>query len=151
MHTTPSNNLFPLLGQLFHHVSQRRRRQFALLLGLTLICSIAEVVSLGAVIPFIGVLTSQKKVFNYPEARNVVHMLGITSAEDLIIPVIFVFAVVALLAGGLRLLLLWVSIRLANGAGADLSVEVYRRTLYQPYKIHVARNSSEIISGITKR
>ena len=33
--------------------------------------------------------------------------------------------------------------------GADLSRQVYYRTLYQPYSVHVARNSSEIISGIT--
>lgn len=26
---------------------------------------------------------------------------------------------------------------------------MYRRTLYQPYRVHVARNSSEVISGIT--
>jgi len=151
MRNTPSNSLFPLLVQLFLHVSQRRRRQFALLLGMTLICSMAEVVSLGAVIPFIGVLTQPDKVFNYSAVSSVVHMLGITSADDLVIPVIFAFAIAALLAGGLRLLLLWVSIRLANATGADLSVEVYRRTLYQPYKVHVARNSSEIISGITQK
>jgi len=35
--------------------------------------------------------------------------------------------------------------------GADLSIEVYRRTLYQPYHVHVARNSSEVISGITNK
>jgi ATP-binding cassette subfamily B protein len=28
---------------------------------------------------------------------------------------------------------------------------VYRRTLYQPYDVHVARNSSEVISGITNK
>jgi ABC-type multidrug transport system fused ATPase/permease subunit len=47
--------------------------------------------------------------------------------------------------------LLWVSTRLAFGAGADLSLMVYRRTLYQPYQVHVARNSSEVIVGITNK
>ena len=27
----------------------------------------------------------------------------------------------------------------------------YRRTLYQPYAVHVARNSSEVIAGITNK
>ncbi len=43
------------------------------------------------------------------------------------------------------------STRFTFAAGADLSIEVYRRTLYQPYHVHVARNSSEVISGITNK
>jgi ATP-binding cassette subfamily B protein len=32
-----------------------------------------------------------------------------------------------------------------------LSINFYRRTLYQPYAVHVARNSSEIINGISSK
>ena len=122
-----------------------------LLLGLTLVSSLAEVVSLGAVVPFIGILTQPEKVFGSPLMEGVVQALGISSAENLVLPLTIAFAVAALVAGGIRLLLLWVSIRLANATGADLSIEVYRRTLYQPYRVHVARSSSEIISGITQK
>jgi ABC-type multidrug transport system fused ATPase/permease subunit len=55
------------------------------------------------------------------------------------------------MAGAIRLLLLWVSTRLAFAAGADFSIDAYRRTLYQAYSVHVARNSSEVISGITNK
>ncbi len=122
-----------------------------LLLGLTLASAFAEVVSLGAVLPFIGILTQPEKVFLHPAMAGVVQSLGIVSAENLVLPITIAFSVAAILAGGLRLLLLWVSIRLTNATGADLSTEVYRRTLYQPYRVHVARSSSEIISGITQK
>lgn len=152
---TQPNNSFPsiaaLLVQLFGHISSRRRRQFAFLLGLTILSSLAEVVSLGAVLPFIGILTQPEKVFASPALAGVVQALDITSGAELVLPLTIGFAVAALAAGGLRLLLLWVSIRLGNAAGADLSLEVYRRTLYQPYSVHVARSSSEIISGITQK
>ena len=62
-----------------------------------------------------------------------------------------IFIAVALLAGATRLLLLWASTRLAVAIGADLSGEVYRRTLYQPYSVHIARNSSDVISGISQK
>jgi ATP-binding cassette subfamily B protein len=39
---------------------------------------------------------------------------------------------------------------MANAIGADFSIRAYERTLYQPYAVHVARNSSEILSGIHK-
>lgn len=143
--------LFSLLARLFHHINRRRRRQFVLMFGLALASSVAEIVSLGAVLPFIGILTQPEKVFSSPSMTFVAQKLGITSAVDLILPLTFGFAVAALLAGGLRLFLLWFSIRFANAAGADLSIEVYRRTLYQPYRVHVSRGSSEIISGLTQK
>ena len=148
---TTSTSILALLRSLFRHISRRRRYQFMLLLGLTLISSIAEVVSLGAVVPFIGILTQPESVFDAPLMSGIIHSLGIVSADELVLPLTIAFALAAVIAGGLRLLLLWVSIRLANATGADLGVEVYRRTLYQSYSVHVARNSSEIISGITQK
>ena len=150
-----TSNSFPsiavLLVQLYSHISSRRRRQFAVLLGLTLLSSLAEVISLSAILPFIGILTQPEKVFASPALAGIVQALDITSVAELVLPLTIGFAVSALAAGALRLLLLWVSIRLSNATGADLSIEVYRRTLYQPYSVHVARSSSEIISGITQK
>ncbi|MCX5796574.1 MAG: ABC transporter ATP-binding protein [Elusimicrobia bacterium] len=147
----PTTSLPGLLVRLFEHISSRRRSQFLLMLGLTLADAFAEVVSLGAVLPFIGILTQPEKVFNSPVISGAAKALGITAAADLVLPLTVAFAAAAVFAAGLRLVVLWVSIRLANATGADLSLEVYRRTLYQPYRVHVARNSSEIISGITQK
>jgi ABC-type multidrug transport system fused ATPase/permease subunit len=144
-------SLSTLLKRLWLHISPRRRGQFSMLLGLTLLSSLAEVVSLGAVLPFIGILTQPEKVFTSPWLAGFVGTFGITSGTGLILPLTICFAAAALTAGGLRLLLLWVSIRLGNATGADLSVEVYRRSLYQNYSVHIARSSSEIISGITQK
>lgn len=147
----PAPSLAALLFRLFKHISPRRRYQFLLMLVLTFASSISEVVSLGSVLPFIGIITQPDKVFNHPFTTGIAGILGITSPEGLVLPLTAAFAAAAIIAAALRLLLLWVSIRLANAAGADLSLEVYRRTLYQPYCVHVARNSSEIISGITQK
>jgi len=65
------------------------------------------------------------------------------------LPFTVIFGLAALFSGAIRLLLLWASTRLSYATGADLSSSIYRRTLYQPYIVHVARNSSEIISGIS--
>jgi len=149
--TNHVNSIPALLVRLSKHISPRRRYQFLLMLVLTLVSSVAEVVSLGSVLPFIGILTQPERVFNYPVISSFAKALGIGSSSALVLPLTVSFAIAALATAGLRLLLLWVSIRLANATGADLSLEVYRRTLYQPYAVHVARNSSEIISGITQK
>ncbi len=149
--TILTGGLPDLLVRLWHHLSRRRKRQLVLLLGLMLVSTFTEVVSLGAVLPFLGILTAPERVFNHPIVADLAQAWGITSADQLVLPFTVAFATAALAAGAIRMLLLWVSTRLAFASGADLSIEVYRRTLYQPYRVHVARNSSEVISGITKK
>lgn len=150
-YTIPTDGLPDLLARLWRHLSRRRQRQFVLLLGLMLVSAFAEVVSLGAVLPFIGILTAPERVFSHPVMANVVQGWGIATADELVLPITIAFATAALIAGAIRILLLWVTTRLAVVSGADLSIEVYRRTLYQPYRVHAARNSSETISGITSK
>lgn len=138
-----------LLLRLWRHLSQGRRRQFYGVLTLMVASALAEVVSLGALLPFLGVLASPERVFNHPMVADMAVRWGLTSAEQLVLPLTIAFAAIAVTAGAIRLLLLWATTRLSFEAGADLGIEVYRRTLYQPYSVHVARNSSEVISGIT--
>jgi ABC-type multidrug transport system fused ATPase/permease subunit len=138
-----------LLTRLWHHVSPRRRGQFGLLLVLMLLASFAEILSIGAVLPFLGVLTAPERIFELPVAQPVIQALNLTEPKQLLLPLTVTFGAAALIAGAMRLLLLWASTRLSYATGADLSISIYRRTLYQPYAVHCARNSSEVINGIS--
>jgi ATP-binding cassette subfamily B protein len=138
-----------LLKSLWQHISRRRRKQFGLLLVLMVLTSFAEILSIGAVLPFLGVLTSPERIFELPAAQPIIKVLNLTEPKQLLLPLTFAFVAAALIAGAMRLLLLWASTRLSFATGADLSISIYRRTLYQPYAIHCARNSSEVINGIS--
>jgi ATP-binding cassette, subfamily B, bacterial PglK len=140
-----------LLGRLWAHLSAKRRTQFKWVMVLTMISAFAELASLGAVIPFIAVLTEPDRLLRWPIIARFARVFGITTPDQLLLPLALGFAGVALIAGAVRMLLLWVSARVTFASGADLSSEVYRRTLYQPYSVHVARNSSDVISGITNK
>ncbi len=146
-----TGSLLNLLVRLWHHLSHLRRRQLVLLVGLMLVSAFAEVVSLGAVLPFLGILIAPDRMYSHPFVADVALAWGITSADQLVLPLTVAFAALALIAGAIRILLLWFSTRLSFACGADLSMEVYRRTLFQPYSVHLARNSSEVISGITNK
>ena len=138
-----------LLKRLWCHISPRRRTQFGLLLILMILASFAEILSIGAVLPFLGVLTAPDRVFEHNAAQPLIQAMNLRSSDQLLLPLTIVFGLAALTAGAMRLLLLWVSTRLSFATGADLGISIYRRTLYQPYAVHVARNSSEVINGIS--
>ena len=138
-----------LLNGLWQHISSRRRWQFMMLLILMLLASFAEIFSIGAVLPFLGALTAPERIFELPVARPVIQTLKLTEPKQLLFPLTIVFGFATLIAAAMRLLLLWVSTKLSFATGADLSISIYRRTLYQSYAVHCARNSSEVIGGIS--
>jgi ATP-binding cassette subfamily B protein len=136
---------------LWKHISKRRRKQFLLLLTLMFVSSLFEVISLGAVLPFLAALVAPEQVFKYPLIQPLINFFELTHPNQIILPLTLVFVAAAFAAGFIRLTLLYVMTRLTYATGADLNFNIYQRTLYQDYAIHVSRNSSEVINGITSK
>ena len=132
----------------WHHLSKRRQKQFWLLLILMIASSLSEIISVGAVLPFLGILTAPEQVYQHPLMQPIIQILGLTEPSQLILPLTILFIIAVILAGLIRLTLLYVMTRLSFATGADLSISIYRRTLYQEYAVHISRNSSEVINSI---
>ena len=143
------HQLSVLLKKLWSHFSVRRQRQAMIVLFLMFISALTDVISLGAVLPFIGVLVAPEQVFNHPFVMPIAEFFQINSAKQLTLPLTIAFAFTAIIAGIMRLFLLWLNVRLTSAIGTDLSFNIYNRTLYQPYHIHLSRNTSSIVSAIT--
>lgn len=115
--------------------------------GLTGLSSLSEIIFLIAIVPFIAIITVPEKVLN----SHYLESFHIKSAAELVLPLTIIFATCAILSGVIRLILIKMSLKIANATGVDLSIDMYRKTLYQPYKTHIARNSSDIISAIAQK
>ena len=100
-------------------------------------------------LPFLAVLANPEALWTQPMVQQLAPQMGFTNAESLMLPITLTFGVAAAISGAVRLLNLWMNGRLAAAIGSDLSCEAYRRTLYQPYAVHLARNSSELIASIS--
>ena len=137
------------LRRLYAQLPARRKRQLVLLMGLMLVGAIAELLSLGAVIPFIAVLAKPAAAAGHPAVEGMMRMLGI-GLPQLPVAVGLLFAGMVLVATFVRLLLMWANIRFANGLGAEIGETLYARTLQRPYSFHVSRNTSEIIGSMNK-
>ena len=147
----PNNNIINLTKRLWFHIEPRRRKQFGILFFLMIISSFAELISIGAILPFLGVLTSPEKVFNHKFASFFLEYFKISTPAELLLPITVLFIVVTIFSAVVRFLLLWAQTRLSFAIGAELSFSVYQKTLYQPYKVHISRNSSELITAIANK
>lgn len=146
-----SKSLPIVLKRLWQHVDSRRRFQCLLVFLVMVLASFAEVLSIGAVLPFLGAITAPESVFTHSLAQPLIKALELNNPDELLLPLTIIFACAAVFSGVMRLALLWSQTRLSFAIGADFSFSIYRRTLYQPYARHVARNSSELITGISAK
>jgi ATP-binding cassette, subfamily B, bacterial PglK len=136
------------LNHLYRHISPRRRRQLVLLLVLMLVGAFAELVSLGAVLPFLTLMSDPSKAADYPLLQDVFEFLGWQKSTNVLLPMTLTFSAIALTTAGLRVLLNWASDKFVFRLGYDLGVRVYWRTLNQPYQFYTTRHSSQIIAAI---
>ncbi len=140
-----------LLIRLWGHISIHRKSQFFLVLGLTILVSCFEVLTIGAVLPFLMALTSPERVFGHPATQSLIDLFGISGKEQLLFVLTVIFAIASILGGFLRVALVWANNHFSCLTGADLGIKIYRQTLYQPYTVHFSRNTSEVISGVTTK
>ena len=138
-----------LLKLLWNHLSILRKQQLWMIFLLMIVASLAEVVSVGITLPFLGVLVAPEQIYQNTFLQPIIQILELTSAEQLIFPLTIGFISAVLIAGIIRIALLYTMNRFEQVVGTDLAIDVYRRTLYQSYIAHVGRNSSDVISVIT--
>ena len=147
--TSRDNSTIDLTKKLFLLMERKRRYQFLILLILMIVTSMFEVISIGAVIPFLGVLIEPSNIFDLPAAQSFIQFLGVDQPTQIILPISALFAIAVLLSGAMRLLLLWTSIRYGFALGVDFSVGIFTQVINQPYIAHTKQNSSDIISAIS--
>lgn len=140
-----------LLYKLWQHFDKRRKLQIFILFLLMIFSSLAEVLSIGAILPFLGALISPEFIFKFSFSRQILFFFKITTQSEILFFITIIFCIAVIISGLFRIITLWAQTRLGFSIGADLSFKIYHRTLYQPYNVHISRNSSEVISGILNK
>lgn len=144
-------NTFQLLIKIWSYISHKKKNQFLFIFILSIFTSFSEIISLGALLPFLAALTNPEILFDKIWMEPIIFYFDIKSSEELILPLTIIFIISILIAGLMRLLQSWVNIKVSYSTGADLSLIIYEKTLYQPYSYHLSQNTSSIINAISNK
>src|SRR5579871_1257593 len=102
-----SKSLMNEVWRLLLRLSARRRWQLAGYFVLMLVGAGSELATLGAVLPFLAVLTEPSLSSKYPTVQRLLYLAG-WHKDSILIPATILFATVAVCAGAIRVLLSWV-------------------------------------------
>lgn len=132
--------LSPALSSLLALIGPARRRDVAGLLAMMVAGAVADLFTIGALLPFLAALVGSASSTRF---GPLLRLLNVEQAAAL-------FAGAALLAGLLRLVLTSRTQRFAADVASDCAVEIQRRLLLQPYSFHLQQHSSTLIGALTK-
>jgi ABC-type multidrug transport system fused ATPase/permease subunit len=131
---------------LFRLLSPARKRQFLLTLALMLLGAAAEMVTIGAALPFLALVADPNSALIPPRLLAVLSALG----GSAVVGAAFLLIAAALGAAAVRLALTWGSQRFVMATGHDMAAAVFGRMLRQPYAEQVRRNSSQTLAAVEK-
>ena len=138
-----------LIKDFYKLLSNKRRKQLLILLFLMLINGFSEILSLGSLVPFLGVLSDPKIINDFEFFGLSFEILSFENHNQTIIFFGSLFIIVAFISVLLRIFNVYFSNSLSAQIGSDISCKAFENTLFQDYEYHTNANTSEIISTIT--
>ena len=138
------------LRELYGTLPPQRRRQFYFVLMLMLAGALAELATIGAILPFLSLLADPRRIDRVPLLARAFDAIGANSGPQQLLAAAGLFIVLALAAAAVRLQLTWSSQKFIFRVGHDVGVDVQRRILFQPYAFHINQNTSSLIAALEK-
>ena len=78
-------------------LSKKRKFELISILILIILASLGEAISIGAVLPFLAVLTSPEKIFENDLAKPLIDFLNLQNPSEIILPITLIFSVTCII------------------------------------------------------
>lgn len=134
---------------IFISLSRARRLQLGSLLVIMILSSFAEIMSIGALVPLLTLLSNPERITAFQWINELINHLNL-EREKLGVYIVIGFSILILFATTLRLGVLWLTNKVVFGIGQDWGVGLFLKTIHRDYSWHIKRNSSEVIGAANK-
>ena len=146
----PAGSMIATLGALYRSLSRRRQRNLIIALSVMLLGAFAELLTIGAVLPFLALVSNPASAETLPGFRLFAALVGGQPGENLIVEATAFLIVATILAAVTRMVILRVTHKFVFGLGHEIGTAIFSRMLHQPYSLFVSRNSSELLGSVEK-
>ncbi len=119
---------------------------------LVLLSSVADIVSITAIIPFLGLLTNPDAVMSHPYVINIFGSSRLLLDKNLFLLFVSVtFISLIIISGIIRLTTLKLITSFSFKTGSELSTDFFTKVIYLPYEEQIKTKSADTIAGITQK
>jgi ATP-binding cassette subfamily B protein len=115
-----------------------------------LLGTLAELMTIGAVLPFLALVASPEAAARLPIFRDLASLVDAQGPDQMLAAAAVLLIIAAVSAVGVRLWLTRATLTFVLVLGHEISASVFARMLRQPYGYYVTRNSSELLASQEK-
>ncbi len=149
LETTKNKSIIYLISKIYSFISKKRKLGLKILLLTQILSGLFEFLTIGSVVPFLYLINNPEVIYNYPLLAKVITISKITNSYKLTLLFSFIFISLVLISGFVKTFNVWFSYRLSALIGADLSHNIFKKKLNQPFEIQITENSSKTINEIS--
>jgi ATP-binding cassette subfamily B protein len=113
-----------------------------------IVSSLAQMVSVAAIFPFLSALGNTQQFLQEPRLRPLLGVLHIDTAQRLVLALAIGFIATQVFGNGLALLVLHVRYKLAGRVAAAISSQAYYASLHQSFSFYSRQHSSALIQTL---
>lgn len=139
-----------ILLDLFKFLNKKRKFQIFLIFLLAIFSASAELITIGSLIPFVDLMIEPKRLFNYSLLENLFIFYEMDDLEDVMIFMTIIFVFLIIVSTLIRIFIAYFTIIVVHAIGHDLSVSIFKNTIYQPYQFHIHNNTSKTITNLSR-
>ena len=139
-----------LLLDLYKFLNKKRKFQIFLIFLLAIFSASAELITIGSLIPFVDLMIEPKRLFNYSLLENLFAFYGMENLKDVMIFMTIIFVFLIIVSTLIRIFIAYFTIIVVHGIGHDLSVNIFKNTIHQPYQFHINNNTSKTITNLSR-
>ncbi len=136
--------MFGIAKQIHALLTAKERLQFLFLVLAALVMTALELVGIGAIVAFMGLLAKPDLVFENRWLSRLYILMGIDDAHQFILICGFTLLLIYLLRNLFAAFMAWLQLRFVWGTLLSLSNKLLEKYIYNPYQYFLTRNTSEM-------
>lgn len=141
-------NYFYSIKKISFLLETKQKKQLVFLSILLLIGTFFEMLSLGILIPIIGLLVKPSLLNDYKIIKNLLTSIGNPNQKDLIILGMLSIVLIYLIKSIYLIFLTWIQSNFSNQISTNLSSKLFYGYLRSPYIFHLNTNSAILLRNI---
>lgn len=139
------------LSILFAVLPKKYKFSFAVLQLFSILAAAAEIISIGALYPFLLSITNPELVNEIKIISFLMYLLGVEGNGNLILILCILFAIAVIISGAVRIGVTYAQTKFAFDVGHVLSKMTFEKTINRSYGWHIRNNSSQAITVVTQK
>ena len=125
--------------------TRREKRNGAILFVMMIIGALFEVVGVGAIPGFVGVISMPERLLEHEKIRYVYDWLGMESPQDMVMWAALGLILVFVVKNTYLAFLVYARTRYTSNRQVTISNRLFRAYLHSPYTFHLQRNTAELL------